>query len=277
MKNAGLAAILALMPLHAAGQDFADGCKDVAASMQDFAGFGRIELAQADTTSLSDDWCHVSAALILGNDVRFEEASFRIDQLATASPESRSLEIRLTGLQSEIGPLDVKAAISHDAETGVLELHELSARGPDGRGLSATALLAFEGILDAKAIQAALPDLGLSNLDAKVFVTPEMLSALDINFRSLTRTAMNNALKDVSETQLNSKSRRAFLGFVGAAPNAWGTLDIGLLAPSSVGTLQLASPFLTLGHTPEAAAITQALDVALTDIVLDVSWKPGRM
>lgn len=277
MKYVVIVAFLAIMPAQLMGQSGTDSCAEIAAMVQDISGLGLIEVVEPDAEAASDGWCQISKALILGNDFRFEQALVRFDQLATTAPENRSLEVTLTSLQTEIGDLDIEASLSHDARSGELVLHDLLARGPDGRGLQVTAEFALDAAMDAKALQVALPDLALVALSAKLFVTPALLDALDIHFQDVTRAAVGSALKDVSEAQVSSKSRRAFLGFVGAAPNAWGTLEIDIATASSVGILQLVGPFFNLGDAPEMDAIARGLDVALTDVMLDVAWKPGRM
>ena len=273
MIRALAVAAFALLPLQAFGQDTGGDCESIASSIGGLAGLGRIEIAQVP----SDGWCEVTSAVVMGVDFRFEDASFRVDRVTDAPRGSRSLEVKLTALQTDFGVFDVEVSLSHDADTHVLELHSLRSRAPDGRGLQMTAMLSLDAEMDAKSIQAVLPHLALNDLSAKVFVTPDLLAALDLNFEDISRAAVDSALRNVSQTQVSSKSRRAFLGFVGAAPNAWGTLEIDLEAPSGVGVLQLVGPFLNLGNAPSDGAIMGAFDVALSGVMLGVNWKPGRM
>lgn len=242
-------------------------------SIVTFAGPLGEEISEAQITSADDGWCAVSATL----DIDTIEAKFRFDRLTQAPQNARSIEVTLKNVDARIGVFDVTAALSYQAETGVLRLHTLSARADDGRGLRASADISLDASKDGSDFQAALSALALQDLSLAVFVTPGLLQETGIDLSDLSRVTVDNALRDVSDRQVNRRSRSEFLRFVGAMPNVRGTLDIALNAPVGLRAPQIVDTFVRLDQADDDVAITAALGAALTDATLDLAWKPGRM
>ncbi len=268
---------LAIGPLPVLAQTPNQECQQTVDGFVAVAKSFNAEVGALDGTAVAEGWCRVTATDGALRGGVFAQARFRLDRLDAVQPGSRSLEIDLDGVQTVFGRFDVTAALSHAPDSGLLTVHSALARGTDGRGLQALGRLdmpAFKTVPDA---QNAVAELRLITLSVQAMITPDLLQDAGADFSDVTRVAVDDALEGVSLSQVSTKTRNEFLRFAGAAPNARGTLDVGLDAPDSLGVLQLVMPFVTLGNRPDAQALAQALAVSLTGVVLDVAWKPGRM
>lgn len=276
MKRLIAASILALCPLQALGNEAAD-CDAAWQDIVIFAGALGAGISEARVTAEADGWCAVSVTTDWAVNFGVIDAAFRVDRFGQALPDARSFEVVITDLQTEFGSFEVAASLSHQAVTETLRLHAFSARADDGRGLRATANTSLGGLASRADALAVLSELAIKTTSVEMFVTPALLQDAGVDFSELTRVAINDALRDVDESQVSRRARSEFLRFVGATPNARGTLGITLDTPMGANLLQLATPFLALGRTPDDAAIAKALSTALTDAELDLAWKPGRM
>ncbi len=270
MKRLIAATALIFYPMLAVADDACTaGWEDIVT----FAGPLAEEITEAQIAPAEDGWCTVSATL----DVDRVEARFRFDQLAQAPQNARSIEVTLESVDARIGVFDVTAALSYQTETGALRLHTFSARADDGRGVRAGADISLDGIEGDADFQKVLSALAFQNLSLAVFVTPGMLQDAGIDLSDLSRVTVDNALREVSDRQIDRRSRAEFLRFVGALPNVRGTLDIALKTPTGLRAPQIADTFVRLDKADDDAAIAAALGAALADATLDLAWKPGRM
>lgn len=267
----GLIAVVAvaLCPLQAVADDTA-ACDDTWEDIVTFAGALGEEIAEASVVNGDDGWCDVSATL----DVSNIEASFRIDQFAQAPQNARSIEVMLQDLDGPVGVFDVTAALSYQPTSRAFRLHQLTARADDGRGLLARANMVLDGFVSGTDFQAALSGVTAQDASVAFFVTPGLLQDADIDLTDLTRVAVNDALSKVSEQQVSRRARSEFLRFVGAVPNARGTLAMTVDMPGGRSVLQIAGLFAGLSGNTDLSDVIAA---ALMDTTLDLTWKPGRM
>lgn len=275
MRLCAVAAI-AILPFQAVAQSTDASCQLT------LSGFSKVTAVSFDPEGLiatagADDWCTITRSGALTQGVKFEEAKFRVDQLDIRQPKSRALELEVTNLQSAAGLFDISIALSHQAETGLLLIHRATARGGDGRGLRANGIFVLPPFGTIEQARAALLGLAMRSVSVEAVVTPAFFEDVNADFQDVTHVSFRSALKDVSQGQVSNASRNEFLRFAGAVPNARGTVDVTLEAPSDVGVAQLIGPFLGLGRNPDDDALMMALATALTNVAVDIAWKPGRM
>jgi hypothetical protein len=271
MKRLLSVLILALLPMRVIGDQTTD-CQTMWAEVSAVFGTFSQVISETSITSDQNGWCKIPTGnlAILGS--RLGEANFRVDEVSQFALNERGVEVELSGLQTPVGMFDGVGAVSLNAESGSVVLKELQLIGEDGRGVRVTADLALSAFM-----QDVSSNVEAQTVTLDLVVTPDFLSATGIDFSEVTRTVVDRALRDVSFTQVSGKSRRAFLGFVGAAPNARGTLRISGEGAGDVTIFQILRPFFSLNRDPSDAAITAAFDAAFEDIRVDLAWNPGRM
>jgi len=271
MKRLLAASVFAFLPLDAAGQD-AQYCMAEWEVIADLAG------AIGDgATAGEDGWCEIATTKTAIFGATLGEAAFRFDQNEEALPNSRSVEVQIADLQTRFGTYEGIFALSHQTQAGAVQLHQLRLRGDDERGLRGTAAASLPAFQNEAEAQYALTDLTVSRVNVDVFVTPALLDALQIDFSQVTRRAVDSALRDVSEAQVSGKSRREFLRFVGAVPNARGTLSVAVEISGDISLFERIAPFVALARAPSDDDITGAFDAAFDGVSIDLIWKPGRM
>jgi hypothetical protein len=133
---------------------------------------------------------------------------------------------------------------------------------------------AFE---DAAQAHEALAEVAFTALSFNLIVTPDALGDLRIDFSDVTRASVDTALRGVSPAQVSGKTKREFLRFVGAVPNAQGTLRATVEAGKGRTVLSIVAPLIALGNAASDDAIARAFEAALDDATLTVTWNPGRM
>jgi len=272
MRNLFLATSLAIAPMTAFSDDITDCPADWAEITEVVGAIGSV-VPDTSVTASADGWCEIATGNLAALGSSLDGAKFRLDQFPQSLAGARSIEIELSGMQTPVGSFDGNFALSLQIESGAVRLHQLRLFAPDGRGLRATAdvsVAALTGLGTAPDAQS-----GVVNID--LMVTPNFLTATQINFAEVTRSAVDRALRDVRDAQVSGKSRREFLRFLGAAPNARGTLNIAGEGTGDVTIFQIVRPFLSLSRDPLDAEITSAFDAALEGVSLDLTWKPGRM
>ena len=271
MKRFLAASFFAFLPLQALGQDAPD-CAAEWESVAALAGaFGDGAVAG------EDGWCELATTKTAILDATLGKAAFRFDQSEEALPNGRSIEVRIADLQTQFGTYEGIFALNHQTQTGAVQLHQFRLRGGDRRGLRATAFASLPALKSNARAQNALTDLTVNRANVDVFVTPALLGALQIRFSQITRRAVDSALRDVSEGQVSGKSRREFLRFMGAAPNARGTLSVAVEMSGDASLFERIAPFVALARAPSDDDITSAFDAAFDGVSIDLAWKPGRM
>lgn len=271
MKRFLAASLLAVLPLQA----FSQAAPDCAAEWESVAA---LTGAFGDgATAGEDGWCEVAITKTAIFGATLGKAAFRFDQSEDAMPNSRSVEVQIADLQTGIGTYEGIFALSHQTQAGAMQLHQFRLRGGDGRGLRATAFASLPALQSNARAQNALTDLTVNRANVDVFVTPALLGALQIRFSQITRRAVDSALRDVSEGQVSGKSRREFLRFMGAAPNARGTLSVAVEMSGDKRLFERIAPFAALARAPSDDDITEAFSAAFDGVSIDLAWKPGRM
>ncbi|MEJ8559985.1 hypothetical protein QTO30_01125 [Yoonia sp. GPGPB17] len=258
MKRLFMATVVAILPIQAMSDDAAN-CVDTWAEISEFTGALGPAISEDGIVTGHDGWCQIVARDVTALGTRLEEGVFRLGQLPDDTADTRSIEVALTGLQTPLGLFEGTAALSVEIETDRLRLHQLRLFADDGRGIRATA------------------DMAANKMNVDIVVTLTALATAGIDFSEVSRVAVDNALRDVNEMQVSGKTRREFLRFVGAAPNAQGTLSVSIQLSDGTRIAQIAAPFFALGMSPSDDAIARAFDAALTDVRVDIVWKPGRM
>jgi hypothetical protein len=272
MKSFALACILALAPLTAWAQMTSPVCDDAWDAM---ASSGLINAAAKgfEITQRDDGWCKIAPNGVALSGVSFDAAQFRLDGLTGDQSQVRTFELQIDEAAFAGNVFAVSAEISQHLDAGLIAINRLSARAEDGSGI----------ILRGTFEMAPFDDLGsvtgaeLLSLDAQIFVTPDALSDLRIDLKDVTRASMANALRDVEQSQVSRASRQEFLRFAGATPQARGTLAVTLDAPSGLAISQIVTPLLGLPRSPSDREIAQAVGVALSDLTIQLAWKPGRI
>lgn len=273
MKRWLAIAALVTVPLQALGDTAAGTCNAAVT----FAGSLHSGLAGLRATPAQVGWCAVENAEMTAYGIAIAGAAFRVDQWPLAPASVRSVEISVDRLETGLGSFTLSVALTHEAESGALTLHELSLRGDDGRRLKAVAKLSsgpFEGAASPASI---LTDLKVEGFLAHVSVTPAFLRETGISFGDLTRANVNEVLRDIDEAQVTRRTRSEFLRFAGAAPDAQGSLEVRLETADGVPVGQLVGPVLGLGRSPETQAIARVLEAALAGVSIEIVWNPGRM
>ncbi len=272
MKRPLAACVLATL----ATQGITDAQSDCVAAWADVAaplgGTGGEQVLAA-----ANGWCEVDLFKPGFVAAQIEGAAFRVDQLPNAFAGNRTLELDLEGVKTLIGTFDGTAALSIHNGTGIVQMQSLRFIGDDGRGLRATALVDLDGafIFPEQHQSQGDPVAQFINLD--VIVTPAALTDARIDFSDVTRAAVSSALQDVSNTQISGQARREFLRFVGAVPNARGTLSVAVQFSENAKVLGMIAPFLSLDRAPDDTQISHAFASAMDGVRVDVTWKPGRM
>ncbi len=224
-------------------------------------------------TAGKNGWCEIAVDNLASLGMSLDEAQFRLDQMPEPVAGGRAIEVALSGLRTPVGTFDGTAALGLDVENGAVRLQQLELHAPDGRGLRATADLRIAALTGI----GGSPETETNRVSVDLVVTPEFTAATSIDFSEVTRTAVDNALRGISDAQISAKSQREFLRFIGAALNARGTLSVAGEGAGDVTIFQILRPFLALGRNPSDAAISAAFNMALEGVTLDLTWKPGRM
>lgn len=246
------------------GQAISDTCAQDWGDITQTDSFGLSKAAALEAGE--DGWCQVAIAEQLGTWGRIEALAFRIAEAG----ELRAIEMTLNGLQTPLGSFEGTAALSLETATGVLLLQDLQLSGEDDRGLRITATAGVP-IFDLSAQTPARA------VRIDFYITQAALADTGIAFSQLSRAAVDSALRDVSDRQISGKTRREFLRFVGAMPNARGTLSVTIDLLNDARIADVVTPYLTLGRSPSDDEIARVFDIAFDDIRLDLAWKPGRM
>lgn len=271
MKRFLAASFFAFLPLQALGQDAPD-CAAEWEGVAEIAG-----AIGAGATADEDGWCDVATTNTAFFDTTLGKAAFRYDQYQEALPGSRSVEVQIVDLQTPLGTYEGVFALSHQTQTSAVQLHQFRLRGSDGRGLRATAFASLPALQNEAKAQYVLTDLTVNRANVDIFVTPALLDALQVDFSQFTRRAVDSALREVSEGQVSGKSRREFLRFMAAAPNARGTLSVAVEMSGDKRLFERIAPFAALARAPSDDDITEAFSAAFDGVSIDLAWKPGRM
>lgn len=273
MRHLLAALLLAALPVSVMGEEDA-ACAAAWAPIEQavFGGAGA-----ANVTAGENGWCDVDLTRWSGADVRFGSTAFRTDRFAQAAQGHRSLEVVLEGVETPFGTFDGRIAASVNPQTGIAQVHTAQFAGGDGRGIRANARIGLATFWQVAQDQPIEPLVDAQFITIDFIVTPAALAQTRIDFAEVTRAAVDDALRDVGETQISAKTRREFLRFVGAAPNAQGTLRVAIQLSDDVSPFDLVGPFAMLGTTPSEADIARAFDASTRGVRLDVTWKPGRM
>ncbi|PJI92406.1 hypothetical protein BC777_1255 [Yoonia maricola] len=270
MKHIIAMAALAFCPTDVVAQDAQTACAETWEDIVVFAGDFGEQIAAATVESGADGWCMVAASLD-DDDI---EAAFRTDQLVQAPQNARSFEVTIEAFSTCIGVFDIAAMLSYQPETGALRLHQMTARADDGRGVRIDANMRLDDFEAGLDFLATLPAVIAQDAAISVFVTPGLLQEAEVDLSSLSRVALDDALRDVSPRQVDRRARSEFLRFAGATPNAQGTLDLIVEISGGKTVLQIAPALDALRSNAE---IADALATVLMDATVGLVWKPGRM
>ncbi|EBA12885.1 hypothetical protein [Roseobacter sp. CCS2] len=272
MKHLLATILLAVLPT-ASISDARIACAEAWADIATVVGGSGAEAV----TVGANGWCDVDLAHTTFVDTQIEKAAFRVDQMQSAPDDSRTIEFDLEGVDTPFGTFDGTVALSMHADTGFVRLHALRFLGQDGRGVRATAQAELDGVLVFPVQHQSQNAADAQFADIDIIVTPAALADTGIDFAQIDRASFDRALRDVSDMQISGKARRAFLRFVGAMPNAQGTLSIAVQMADDARMIDVVRPFAALGRAPSDADIAYAFDRALDGIQIDLAWKPGRM
>ncbi|WP_342071704.1 hypothetical protein [Yoonia algicola] len=270
MKRLVAASLFALMPMPALSDtDCASLWVEVRSLAASFGAADRI----GQITSAEDGWCNFATADATLSQRASVAGRFQIAEL----DNTRSVELEFSGQDTPLGPLEGRMEISQDTLTGAVQVHVFDVQGADGRGLRMNGQLHGAAFEDAAQAQEALADVAFTALSFDFIVTPDALGDLRIDFSDVTRASVDMALREVTAPQVSGQTKREFLRFVGAAPNAQGTLRATVEAAERRTVLSLVAPFFALGNAPSDDAIARAFEAALDSATLTVTWNPGRM
>ncbi len=273
MRHLLAALLLAVLPVSAMGEEDA-ACAAAWAPIGEAAFSGA---RAANVTAGANGWCDVDLTRWSGADVRFGSTAFRTDRLAQAPQGHRSLEVVFEGVETPFGTFDGRIAASVSPQTGIAQVHTAQFASHDGRGIRSNARIDLADFWQEAQDQPVEPLADAQFITIDFIVTPAALAQTRIDFTEVTRAAVDSALRDVGETRISAKTRREFLRFVGAAPNAQGTLRVAIQLSDDVSPFDLVGPFATLGTTPSDDDIARAFDASTRGVSLVVTWKPGRM
>ncbi|HEV8034732.1 hypothetical protein [Yoonia sp.] len=270
MKRLIAASLFAFLPLPALGDtDCAKAWTEIRAFA---ASFGVTDLT-GSVTSGAEGWCRFATS----DETLFQRANAEGKFRFAVSEDARSGEVVFSRQETPLGPIDGRLAVTQDIRTGSVQLDELHVQGEDGRALRMRGQLhaaTFENVTQA---QEALAEMTFTTVSLDFTVTPDALADLRIDLSDVTRSSVDTALRGVGEAQVSGRTKREFLRFVGAVPNARGTLRVTMDAHEARPVAALIAPFFALGHAPGEAALTKAFAAGLDDTTLTVIWNPGRM
>jgi hypothetical protein len=270
VKRLLAASLFALLPLPALADT---DCASAWAEIRTFAtSFGVANLT-GSVTSSADGWCRFAGS----ETTSFRPANAEGRVRFSEREDTRSVEMLFSERDTPLGPLDGRFVATQDIQTGSVQVHEFQMQSADGLGLRMSGQLRATPFADAAQAQEALAAMTFTTLSFDFIVTPDALADLQIDLSEVTRGAVDTALRGVGEAQVNSRTKREFLRFIGAAPNARGTLRVTMEASEARPIVALVAPFLALGHAPSEAALAKAFAAALDDTTLEVIWNPGRM
>ncbi|KQB95349.1 hypothetical protein AL073_15930 [Loktanella sp. 1ANDIMAR09] len=270
MRRLLAASLFALLPLPALADT---DCARAWAEIRTFAASFGVTNLTGSVTSGAEGWCRFTDS----NATSFRPANAEGRLRFSAREDTRSVEMLFSEGDTPLGPLDGRFAATQDIQTGSVQVNDLQIQGGDGRGLRMSGQLRATPFADAAQAQEALAAMTFTTLSFDFIVTPDVLADLQIDFSDVTRSAVDTALRGVGEAQVNSRTKREFLRFIGAAPNARGTLRVTMDASEARPIAALVAPFLALGHAPSEATLAKAFAAALEDTTLAVIWNPGRM
>lgn len=276
MKGALVASFLLITPIYAWGAMNLNNCKtawDSFSKTMLIAPQDRQAAASFQITQSDDGDCEVTpnGASLLG--LTIDAVTFQVED----GTNKRKLEFTVTELVIEHVTSDVSAVLSHGTDTDMLIVDTLTVRGADGSGLRANGqfqLADFDSIATA---QSAIAGIAVSTFNANLIVTPQLLAGIKADFGKVTRIALDRALRNVSQSQLDRASRQEILRFCGAAPQVRGTVAMTVNAQPTVSVWQMVAPFVDLPDDQDEAWLTHAIGIALSGLTLDLVWKPGRI
>ncbi len=270
MKRLVAASLFALLPLPVLADT---DCTSLWADVRTFAAsFGAADMI-GQVTAGEDGWCNFATSDATSFQRARAEGRFRFADLEN----TRSFEVMFSGQETPLGPVEGRIEASQDIQTGAVQVHAFHVQGADGRGLRMNGQLRAAPFEDLAQAQEAFGDVTFTALSFDFIVTPDALGDLRIDFSDVTRTSVDAALRGVSAAQVSGQTKREFLRFVGAVPNARGTLRVTIAADEGRPILAFSAPFFALGNAPSDDAIARAFEAALDDTTLTVTWNPGRM
>lgn len=264
------ATALAMCPLQAFSDEADADCLDIWQNIVAFIAPVGDDIEGAVVESREAGWCAVSATLGIDD----LNVMFRVDQLAEAPQDARSIEVTFERVYMGPGAFDVTAAVSYDPATGALRLHDLTASAFSGRGLRARANMRLTDWDDGADFLSLLPELIAERASLSMSVNPGMMQESGVNLRHVTPAVVEDAFGKVSERQISRKARSEFLRFIRALPNATGRLEVAVEIPDGRPVLQIAGALGGFGRNEDNA---NALAAVLTDTTVDIAWNPGRM
>jgi len=117
----------------------------------------------------------------------------------------------------------------------------------------------------------------ISQLSIDVQVTPDLLQRMQLDLSDLRRVVLRDLLVGVSTTSVSDRSRREFLRFAGATPDARGQLTLTVLLVQPVGLVTLGAQVGAAVRHAGDAALPDALGDLFAGKVVTLEWKPGRL